>query len=113
MHELGIVYEIAKTVENVVAQNRLSKVDAIILQIGELSTVIPKYIRDCYPAAVDGTMLEETELKIEILPGNARCDECGKVYNVIKNRGTCPGCGGREREILSGKEFMIKEIIAC
>ncbi|MDC7228453.1 MAG: hydrogenase maturation nickel metallochaperone HypA [Spirochaetales bacterium] len=113
MHELGIVYEIAKTVENVVEQNGLSRVEAIILQIGELSTVIPKYIRDCYPAAVDGTMLEETELKIEILPGNARCSDCGKIYNVIKNRGLCPDCGGREREILSGREFMIKEIVAC
>ena len=113
MHELGIVYEIAKTVETAVKQNGLSKVEAVILQIGELSTVIPKYIRDCYPAAVDGTMLEKTELRIEILPGNARCGECGKIFNVIKNRGLCPVCGGRDKEILSGKEFIIKEILAC
>jgi hydrogenase nickel incorporation protein HypA/HybF len=79
MHELGIVIEIVKTVEDFVQKNHLTKVDTIILQIGKMAPVVPQYIEQCYPAAVDGTSMENTKLIIETL---------------------------------SGKEFMIKEIIA-
>lgn len=113
MHELGIVFNIVKTVEAIVEENQISQVDKIVLQIGELSTVVPKYIEECYPAAVDGTSLEETKLEIEILPGNGRCKHCNQEFNVIKNHGACPTCGEREWELLCGKEFLIKEIVAC
>ena len=112
MHELGIVFNIVKTVETIVEQNQLSQVDRLVLQIGELSTVVPKYIEACFPAAVDGTFMEETTLEIEILPGNGRCKHCSQVFNIIKNRGFCPCCEQREWELLCGKEFLIKEIIA-
>ena len=108
-----MVFEVAKTVEKVVKQNNLKKVDKIVLQIGELSSMIPKYVKDCYPAAVDGTMLEHTSLEIEIMPANAICSECRKVFGMIENRGICPACSSKSYEVLSGKEFMIKEIVAC
>jgi hydrogenase nickel incorporation protein HypA/HybF len=113
MHELGIVIEIIKTVESFAKQNNVTKIDTLVLQIGELSSIIPRYVEACYPAAVDGTMLQETKLTIEILPGNALCTKCNKVFNLLENKSKCPICGGRSWEILSGREFMIKEIIAC
>ncbi|MGL4369667.1 MAG: hydrogenase maturation nickel metallochaperone HypA, partial [Spirochaetota bacterium] len=72
-----------------------------------------KYLEECYPAAVDGTPLQETKLEIEILPANARCNDCSKIFNVVANKNICPECGSKNREIISGKEFMIKEIHAC
>lgn len=113
MHELGVVFEVVKTVENFIKKNGLTKVDTVVLQIGELSSMIPKYIESCYPAAVDGTLLQDTKLEIEILPGNVMCRGCNKVFNLIKNKNGCPNCGENSWELLSGKEFMIKEIIAC
>lgn len=112
MHELGVVIEIVKTIEKIAVEQNLTKVDTLTLQIGELSSMIPKYIEECYPAAVDGTILEQTNLKIEIIPGNALCKECNKVFNIIENRKKCPRCGGNDCNVLSGKEFMIKEIVA-
>lgn len=113
MHELGIIIEIVKTVEDFARKNNLTKVDTLVLQVGELATIVPKYIEDCYPAAIDGTTLQDTKLKIEILPGNAICKDCSKVYNLIENKSVCPKCQSKNFEIISGKEFMIKEIIAC
>ena len=113
MHELGVVIEVVKTVENFAKKNGLTKIDTLVLQIGELSSMIPKYIEACYPAAVDGTLLQDTKLKIEILPGNAICKKCNKVFNLIENNNKCPNCGSEDWELLCGKEFMIKEIIAC
>ncbi len=113
MHELGVVIEVIKTVENFAKKNGLAKVDTLVLQIGELSSMIPRYIEACYPAAADGTLLQETKLKIEILPGNAICIKCNKVFNLIENKGKCPKCAGEDWKLLCGKEFLIKEIIAC
>jgi len=113
MHELGIVVEIVKTVENFAQKNGVTQIDTLILQIGELAPVIPRYIQECYPAAIDGTLLQDTKLEIEILPGNGICKRCNKVFNILANRKKCPKCGGDDWELLCGKEFMIKEIVAC
>jgi hydrogenase nickel incorporation protein HypA/HybF len=107
------VIEVIKTVENLAERNRLTKIDKIVLQIGELSSMIPRYIEACYPAAAEGTILQDTKLEIEVLPGNAICRKCNKVFNLIENNNKCPHCKSRDWEILCGKEFMIKEIVAC
>lgn len=113
MHELGIVAEIVRVVENIAKEQNVEKVDTLVLQIGELSSVVPYYVEQCYPAASFGTMLEHTKLKIEILPANGRCKSCGRVYGVVEHRRECPGCHSSEVELLCGREFMIKEIVAC
>lgn len=112
MHELGVVIKIVKTVENFAKNNGITDVDTIRIQIGELSSMIPRYIEACYPAAVDGTILENTKLEIEILPANGMCRDCKKVFNVVESKYLCPYCNGGDIELLSGKEFMIKEIVA-
>jgi hydrogenase nickel incorporation protein HypA/HybF len=113
LHELGVVFEVIKTVQDFSEKNGLTKFDKLVLQIGELSSMIPKYIEACYPAAVDGTLMQDMKLEIEILPGNAICKECNKVFNIIENIQTCPKCKSKDWDLLSGKEFMIKEIVAC
>lgn len=113
MHELGVVFEVVKTVNNFKLKNNLSKVDTIVLQIGQLSSMIPKYIQECYPAAVDGTEFEETKLDIEIIPAEGVCRSCSHIFNIIEHRSTCPECQGKDWGLLTGKEFAIKQIIAC
>jgi len=113
LHELGVVFEVIKTVQDFAEKNGLTKFDKLVLQIGELSSMIPKYIEACYPAAVDGTTMQEMKLEIEILPGNGICKKCNTVFNIIENNQKCPHCGGKYWDLLCGREFMIKEIVAC
>ncbi|HHX59884.1 MAG TPA: hydrogenase maturation nickel metallochaperone HypA [Epulopiscium sp.] len=113
MHELGIVYEVIKVVDNFVKENNLEKVEKIILEIGQLSQAIPRFIEECYPAAVSETPYEETKLEIIQLPAKGECETCNEVYNIIEHRKICPKCGGEAYEIISGEEFNIKEIVAC
>lgn len=113
MHELGVVINVVEIVEDFSKKNGITKIDTLVLQIGELSSVIPRYVEACYPAAVDGTILQDTKLKIEIIPGNGRCKECEKIFNLLQNRSKCPNCGSVEWELLCGREFFIKEIVAC
>lgn len=113
LHELGIIIQVVKTVEDVAHKNGVTKIETLVLQIGALSSVIPSYVKTCYPMAVKGTLLENTTLKIEILPANAKCNACNNVFNVFENNGTCPYCKGDKLEMISGNEFLIKEIVAC
>lgn len=113
MHELGIVYEVVKVVDEVVKENNIKKVEKIILEVGQLSMAIPRFLEECYPAAVDGTDYEETKLEIEILTAEAQCQHCGNIYAVVDENKVCPKCKTEgQYHIISGQEFNIKEIVA-
>ncbi|MFV0352104.1 MAG: hydrogenase maturation nickel metallochaperone HypA [Oscillospiraceae bacterium] len=112
MHELGIMYHIVEQVLRVAEENKVTEIDTLVLQVGELSSVIPKYLHACYPAAVDGTLLEKTKLEIEILPANAICHACGKVFGAVQHNNICPNCAKSDYEMISGQEFYLKEIRA-
>lgn len=94
-------------------ENDVEKIETLVLQIGELSSMIPQYIQKLYPAAVEGTILQESKLEIEIIPGNGLCKNCRQVFNLLADKGICPNCGCKDFELLSGKEFYIKEIVCC
>lgn len=113
MHELGIMYHVVNQVLRVVETNQLSEVEAIVLQVGELSSVVPRYLHACFPPAVDGTVLENTKLEIEILTANGICKACKKVYPLLEHSKVCPECQSDEFEMISGTEFYLKEIRAC
>ena len=110
MHEIGVVRQVIRTVEEFAKENDIKEVTGIVLDIGELSLVIPKYIDDIYKFTVKGTILESAELTMNVIPGMAECEECDEIFNVIEHEGYCPNCGSFEKEILSGRDFLIKEI---
>jgi len=113
MHELGVVIQVVKTVEEFALEKGITKIDTVVLQIGELSSMVPRFVENCYPAAIDGRKLfKNSKLEIERLPVNSLCRSCEEVSYQTRSPERCPSCGGRELEILSGREFLIKEIIA-
>jgi len=111
MHELGIVYEVIKVVDGFVKENNLTYVDKIVLEVGQLSQAIPRFIEECYPAAVDDTDYRDTKLEIILMPAMGKCENCLELYNIVDHRRICPSCGKTDYEILSGQEFNIKEIL--
>lgn len=112
MHELGIMAEVIRVVQQTAIEYNLHKVDKIRLQIGELTSVVPQYAEQLFPAAAYKTPLEGTKLEIEVIPGIGCCKECGTEFRVVENDGKCPKCMERNYDILSGREFLIKDIIA-
>ena len=113
MHELGIVFEVLDRVKNIAAENKLSpeKIAAVVLDVGEASLVVPKYLRNCWPAAIDRTEYEHVELKINEVVAVVECKQCGKFYEFLKNERKCPVCECEEAVIVTGKEFLLKEIL--
>ena len=48
MHELGIVFHIIRTVEDVAKQNDVTCIRRVTLQLGEVSGVVESYLQDCW-----------------------------------------------------------------
>ena len=111
MHEIGVVRQVIRTVEDFAKENNITKIEEIVLDIGELSLIIPKYIDDLFDVTVQGSILEGAKLIMNVIPGMAECDECDEIFNVIEHEGYCPKCGSFEKSILTGTDFTIKEIL--
>lgn len=111
MHELGVVFRIADSVERVARGNDAEKVHSVTLEIGEVSTVIPEYLIDVWNWNCKRVpILEGCELKVERIHAVTRCQSCGKDYDTVPQGITCPYCGSVHTYLLTGNEVNIKEI---
>lgn len=111
MHEMTLAIQAIKSVLEFARENDIDDIDTVVLEIGELSLVVPEYMEEAWNAAVQHTMLANSHLRIDVTPGNGICTDCGQVYNIVEHKGVCPKCGSRDKDILSGREFNIKELL--
>lgn len=111
MHEMGVVLSVVRTIESYAAQNNIPEIKGVVMEIGEVSGVVPHYFASCWdPAVARARCLLNAKLEIEVIPGIARCLKCGTEFNIEKNDGKCEKCGSDMWQTLSGREVMIKEI---
>ena len=111
MHELGIVFYIIRDVKEAAEQNGVEHVSAVVMNIGEVSTIVPEYLTDCWRWAADKEeMLRGCELRILTVPAVTHCDDCGEQYPTVKFGKKCPHCGSDNTWLLQGNEVEIKEI---
>lgn len=101
------------TIDSVMEEQNLSRIDKIVIEVGEISGIVPMFMEECYNLMVPGTKYENTKLEIELVKGIVRCNQCKIEFNAVENNYRCPVCGAQDMEPLSGREFYIKEIVAC
>ena len=66
MHELGIVFHIIDTVEQVGRENGVTQVRCVTLDVGQVSGIEDPYLMDCWRWAADRSeMLRGARLQIE------------------------------------------------
>ncbi len=112
MHELSLLVEVVKIVDDLVVENKIKKLKAIVLQVGEVSSVVPSFMEEYFPVVtLDKPFFKDTKLEIEMIPGEAKCLDCSEVFNIVKTKGYCPKCNSFEKEVLRGREFLIKELV--
>ena len=111
MHELGIVFHIIRSVEEVGRQNGVSQVNAVTLELGEVSGVLEDYLQDCWNwAASKSDMLRGAKLQVVVIPAKTLCENCGCVYPTVAHGRTCPACGSGKTHLIQGNETMIRDI---
>ena len=113
MHELGIVFHIIDTLEEVGRENHLASIQSVTVELGEVSTVIPEYLTDCWNWAVKKKeLLKEAVMHVEVLPAVTLCRACGKEYGTVEHGRICPWCGSEKTHLVRGSEINIKQIEA-
>ncbi len=111
MHELGIVFYIIRDVKQVAEENHVGHVSTVVMNIGEVSTVIPEYLTDCWRWAADREeLLRGCELRVLTIPAVTWCDDCKREYGTVQYGKKCPHCGSEHTWLLRGNEVEIKEI---
>ena len=113
MHELGIVFYIIKDVKQVAEEHHVNHVSSVVMDIGEVSTVVPYLLTDCWRWAADKEdMLRGCEMKVNIIPAVTWCDNCKKEYETVKFGKTCPHCNSDNTWLLRGNEVEINSVVS-
>ena len=67
MHELGIAFHIISEVDKIAEQNNVKEVKSVTLEIGEVSSVIPKYLEDVWIWACENRSTHMKNCKLNIV----------------------------------------------
>jgi hydrogenase nickel incorporation protein HypA/HybF len=111
MHELSIAIGIVKIAEEACEKAKAKQVDVVELQIGELSGVEVSSLDFVWPMAVQNTKLSNAEKAIDWVDGKAKCQECGKNFDIHSLYDGCPSCHSYFKDITAGKELKVKSLV--
>jgi hydrogenase nickel incorporation protein HypA/HybF len=107
LHEMSITQSIVEICEsNATGRQVLS----VVLEIGELSNIVPDSVEFCFEACTRETLLEGARLVIDRIAGRGRCRECNAEFALHSYYDPCPACSGYQVEILAGEELRVKEL---
>lgn len=107
MHEMSITQGIIDLCVEHAGERRVS---SLVVEIGELSTVVPEAIEFCFEACSAGTLLEGSQLNILRIPGRGECRECGMETPLTELFGVCQSCGSYRVVVIAGEEMRVREI---
>ena len=111
MHELGIVFHMIETLETVAAQNDLTVIGRVTLELGEVTGILPDYLLDCWRWAANRTeLLKGAELELHQIPAVTVCNACGRTYATVEHGKICPHCQSPETVLLRGNEIEIATV---
>ena len=111
MHEISVLKSTVDLAQQIAADYGVEKISYLTLEIGELSGYLPVFFYKYWEVVTEGIeLIDGAELRIIRKPGEALCLECSAMYNVMRQEGVCPNCGSRNKRILGGKEYTLKEI---
>ena len=111
MHEIGVLKKAVDLCNQIALDNNIDSIKKITLEVGELTGYLPVFFKKYYPIVIeDYPILKESTLKCIVVKGQATYNECEAFYNVMKCKGNCPKCGSRQKTIISGQRFLVKNI---
>ena len=112
MHEMSIVMRLVDIAADHAKRSNAKKVDKVIVQVGELTGAVPSYLEMFYPAVVEGTILDGSELVVETVEALVFCKDCGRTYNPVKEPDMkCPVCTSQKCDVIEGNGILVKCIV--
>jgi len=113
MHEMGIIFQLAETLEQTAKEERITNIGNVTLQIGEVSGILTDLFVECWDYFKGRhPVMKDSRLILETVPAVTYCSNCKKTYETVKYGKECPYCKSGATWLLQGNECVIKEIEA-
>ena len=110
MHELSLSLKTIDLVVAQISQRPPCRVTAITLGIGTLSCIEPEALLTGLQFACRDTAVEGAQIKIEMIPATARCEDCHQLVEIDSHYTGCPVCQSYQLIVETGEELKIKSI---
>lgn len=110
MHEMSLAENVRECIEEAARTEGYTRVTAVWLEIGRLSSVEAEAMRFCFDAAMAGSLAEGARLEIVETPGQGQCADCGCCMPLASRYEACPQCGGYRIEVTEGESMRILEL---
>ncbi len=110
MHELGIISNIFKIIEQVAEENKLIKITKVQVKLGQLQQIVPETLAFAFEAVAKGTKAESAVLDVEYVPVKMKCNQCGDEFFVEEHVYICPECSETGLTMLQGMEIILESV---
>ena len=110
MHEISIADSLSVIVLEAANREKLSRVTRINICFGQLVQVVPAIFEFAFRETVRGSVAQDAELSLEILPVRLKCKVCCSDFDIKENLFVCNNCGSADLSIIQGKELYVTSI---
>lgn len=110
MHEMSLAEGIMQIVEDVARREAATRIKAVVVEIGQLSSVQPEALTFCFDAVSRGGVAEGAEFRLVDVPGAGWCMQCCAEVPMSETWGECPQCGSSQVQVTRGTEMRVKEL---
>ena len=110
MHELSLAEGVLQLVEETARREGAVRVTAVVVEIGQLSSVEPDALAFCFEAVSRGGLAQGADLEIIRVAGEGWCPACAAGVPMAAWWGICPRCGGDQVRPTGGTAMRVKEI---
>lgn len=110
MHELSITQNMLDIALEHADKADAGKIGKINLVVGEMSGFVADSVRFYFDFLSKGTKAEGASLSFKSVTTKAKCQNCGKTFELKEFDWTCPQCKEDSLEIVAGRELFIESI---
>jgi hydrogenase nickel incorporation protein HypA/HybF len=110
MHEFSIAMNVVEIAVEYAGKEKATVVREVEIEVGELSGIVREALEFALESAVKDTVLEHARIVMTVIPGKARCIQCGHEYYTTDLFRMCPACRSCTPDIIGGKELRVKSI---
>jgi hydrogenase nickel incorporation protein HypA/HybF len=110
MHEMAVTESILRITLDHARRAKAARVSAIMIKLGQLSSLVDDSIRFYWELIAEGTIAEKADLRFERVPARVACLDCAAEYPLQKDSFACPKCGSERFRVVAGEEMVVESI---
>jgi hydrogenase nickel incorporation protein HypA/HybF len=110
MHEFSLVTALLNQVGELMRQQQADRVISIRVNVGEFCGVDPELFRIAYDILVDTSPVHGAQLRLEQVPLESRCGNCGHEFGNEYFCFVCPACKSKDVTIVRGEDLVLESL---